>query len=390
MKILFSISYYTPYVSGLTLYVKRLAEALVKKNYFISVVTIRYKKRLSLEESIDGVRVIRAKPLFQISKGFVSIDWFLKSWKEVRRADVVIVNLPQFEGIIPSFFAKIQGKKLVAIYHCEVVLPEGVFNRLVNWLLNAAIFVSLVLSNRVVTYTEDFARHSKLLAYFIGKIEYVYPPIIEPRINKRVQNVFIEKIGKKAEFGIGVAARLSAEKGIEYILESIPILKSKIKNQKSKVQFKNNNYKIVIAGPTDPVGEEKYKKYILQLIRKYQDNVILLGEIKPEEMGSFYSLLDVLVLPSVNSTEAFGMVQVEAMMMGVPVVASDLPGVRIPIQKTGMGKIVPIHDSRKLADAIVEVLVHKGKYMGDTDFIKKEFYFEDAVNYYDKLLKKWF
>ena len=54
-------------------------------------------------------------------------------------------------------------------------------------------------------------------------------------------------------------------------------------------------------------------------------------------MGSFYTCIDVLVVPSINSTEAFGLVQVEAMMMGVPVVASDLPGVRVPVQKQGWG-----------------------------------------------------
>jgi len=121
--------------------------------------------------------------------------------------------------------------------------------------------------------------------------------------------------------------------------------------------------KIVIAGSLDPVGEKSYKEKILKLVKKYQENIVFLGELKEEEMGSFYSLLDVLVLPSINSTEAFGMVQVEAMMMGVPVVASDLPGVRVPVRRTKMGLIVPCRDARQLARAIKSIVKNKKNFI---------------------------
>lgn len=144
--------------------------------------------------------------------------------------------------------------------------------------------------------------------------------------------------------------------------------------------------KLVIAGPIEPFGEEAYKHKILQLVEKYKDYVVFLGTVKEEDMGSFYSLLDVLVLPSVNSTEAFGMVQVEAMMMGVPVVAADLPGVRIPIQMTGMGIIIPKRESKKLGEAIVEVLKNKKRYIKNKDMIEKEFDIHKTFAFYDDLL----
>lgn len=56
------------------------------------------------------------------------------------------------------------------------------------------------------------------------------------------------------------------------------------------------------------------------------------------------------------------MVQVEAMYMGVPVVASNLPGVRIPIQKTGMGEVVPPQSSKQLAEAMYKIVTHKSRY----------------------------
>ena len=72
--------------------------------------------------------------------------------------------------------------------------------------------------------------------------------------------------------------------------------------------------------------------------------------------------------------------------MGVPVVASDLPGVRIPVQKTGMGAIVPVKNSQKLAEAIVAVLINKKEYLKDREIIKREFLFSKTVDFYRRLL----
>jgi len=73
-------------------------------------------------------------------------------------------------------------------------------------------------------------------------------------------------------------------------------------------------------------------------------------------MAAFYPNLDVLTVPSLNSTEAFGLVQIEAMLQGVPCVTADLPGVRQPVRMHGMGRIVPIGDARALAAGLLEVL----------------------------------
>ena len=67
-------------------------------------------------------------------------------------------------------------------------------------------------------------------------------------------------------------------------------------------------------------------------------------------------MIDVLVLPSVDPLEAFGMVQIEAMLCGTPVVASDMPGVRVVIRKTGYGRLSNVRDSQDIADKLIEVL----------------------------------
>jgi len=116
---------------------------------------------------------------------------------------------------------------------------------------------------------------------------------------------------------------------------------------------------IYIAGPTEPAGEKAYKIKINNLVRAMKDKVVFLGNLNQEALTSFYKAIDILVLPSVNSTEAFGLVQVEAMINGTPVVASDLPGVRIPILKTGMGELAKTKDSKSLAEAICKVFETK-------------------------------
>ena len=191
----------------------------------------------------------------------------------------------------------------------------------------------------------------------------------------------------KETIKIGFAGRIAAEKGIEYLFDALPQIKFKYQNSNIKINPKSKIKKIqiVIAGSLDPVGEEQYKQKILDLVKKYQEDIIFLGELTQNEMAAFYSLLDVLVLPSINSTESFGMVQVEAMLSGVPVVASDLPGVRIPIQKTGMGEIVPIKNSQKLSEAIVRILLNKEKYIKSKEFVKKEFAIEKTLQFYEKL-----
>jgi len=244
----------------------------------------------------------------------------------------------------------------------------------------------MFLADSIITYTSDFARHSRILAYNSKKIKTFYPPIYRPKVDKRVQKIIREKIGSKSDFLIGVAARLAAEKGIEYLLEAIPEIESRISNQELKKGEKKPTFKIVIAGSTNPVGEEKYKEKILRLVEKYKDYMVFLGELKEAEMGAFYSLLDVLVLPSVNSTEAFGMVQVEAMMTGVPVVVSDLPGVRVPVERTGMGIVTPCGDSEKLATAVFEILSQRNKFIKAVKLVEDEFSADKTFKFYKELI----
>jgi glycosyltransferase involved in cell wall biosynthesis len=90
-------------------------------------------------------------------------------------------------------------------------------------------------------------------------------------------------------------------------------------------------------------------------------------------MSLYYHCLDVLVVPSLNSTETFGLVQIEAMIQGTPTVASDLPGVRVPPRLTGMGEVIPIGDSNALAEAIIKIVSNPKNYQGSPKDVEDQF-----------------
>jgi glycosyltransferase involved in cell wall biosynthesis len=103
-----------------------------------------------------------------------------------------------------------------------------------------------------------------------------------------------------------------------------------------------------------------------------------LGNLNPAEMSAFYPNLDALVVPSLNSTEAFGLVQIEAMLNGVPCVASALPGVRMPVQMHGTGCVARIGDPASLAEGVIKVVSTPEHYRGDIEAIRRA-YGPDAI-----------
>jgi glycosyltransferase involved in cell wall biosynthesis len=113
-----------------------------------------------------------------------------------------------------------------------------------------------------------------------------------------------------------------------------------------------------------------------------------LGVLAPAEMAAFFAACDVTVLPSINSTESFGLVQVESMICGTPVVATDLPGVRVPIRTTGMGRIVPPADSTALAEAVCEVVRNRNSYLRPRGLIEAHYSTAATVESYLDLFQR--
>lgn len=372
MKILISLSYYSPYISGMTLSVKRLAELLARSGYTVTVLTAKHDSTLLRREDINTVSVVRVPYLFRISKGFVMPEFVALAYKELHNADTVLIALPQAEGFILAFLAKLLGRKVVCLYICEVTLSGGIITKLIEFVLRICNKMALDLADEIVTLTDDFADSTNSLKN--RNVYNIYPVMIPPEIVTDEKRALKSKLPEKRYY-IGFLGRIAHEKGISYLLEAIPILQKSL----------GNEFVIVLAGPIKTVGEKKYKTYISSLLEKYPQFVVQLGELADNQLGAFYSLLDVFVLPSTNNTEAFGMVQVEAMYCGIPVVATNLPGVRVPIKEIGMGIIVKPGDSNALAKAIVEILQNKERYVKEKSIIQKIFSTEKILREYQEL-----
>lgn len=374
MKLLISLSYYAPHISGLTLSVKRLAELMASSGDTVAVLTSQHNKHLARHEKINSISVTRVPYLFRISKGFVMPSFFAYAYHAIKRADTVLIVLPEAEGALVAFLAKLIGKRVVCLYICEVTLQNGLMGKFVTALLRMLNRLALHFADEIITLSDDFAKHNDVLKH--KKVHGIYPVVIPPKIAISEVNVLKNKLPQK-KYYIGYLGRIASEKGISYLLEAIPLLQKSL----------GDDFVIVLAGPEKTVGEEAYQKKIDALLQKYADFVVQLGELSEDQLGAFYSLLAVFVLPSLNNTEAFGMVQVEAMYCGTPVVSTDLPGVRVPVTQTKMGETVKPESSEALAEAIGRILQNKQKYMKPVEEIKEIFSVEEIVKMYQEVLK---
>jgi glycosyltransferase involved in cell wall biosynthesis len=360
LKILTVLTYYRPHTSGLTIYAERLARAFARRGHQVTVLTTQYDKKLPRQEFLDGVRVIRLPVAARVSKGVLAPTFGLVATRLAWQNDVIQLHLPQFDAPGVAFRGRLFGKPVVLTYHCDLLLPPGLFNRMVNLVVQFQNNMAGLLASHIVTYTQDYADHSQYLSRYHHKLTPILPPVELPLGNRAEVEFFAaEHQVSSRKPVIGMAARFAAEKGVEVLLDALPLVLEKF--PKAQVLF---------AGQyQDVLGEQHYSDRLMPRIRQYQDEGKwkFLGVLDPDQMAAFYPNLDVLVVPSLNSTEAFGLVQIEAMLHNVPCVASALPGVRQPVRLHSMGEVAAIGSASELADRLVKVLTTPQNYRCDTN-----------------------
>ncbi len=373
MRILEVLTYYRPWVSGLTIYVERLSRALAKQGHDVTVLTSQYEKELPMYDVLDGVKVVRVPVAARVSKGVLMPGFGPMAWKLAQKADVIHLHLPQFDAPGVALRGRLMGKPVVLTYHCDLQLPEGAFNRMVDKVVLTMNRLAGNLADAVVTYTRDYGTHSPYLSHYLGKKLYIIPPPVELADCTEADTLaFAEKHGLNGRSVIGIAARLATEKGVEVLLNALP-----------RILAKHPQAIVLHAGLYENIlGEEEYAAKLAPLFQKYENEYRLLGNLEGAELTAFYKNLDVLCVTSLNSTESFGLVQIEAMNHGVPVAACALPGVRQPVTMTGMGTVTSIGDDEALAQAVNNILDDKQAYVRDTDLIANTFNPEHTAREY--------
>jgi glycosyltransferase involved in cell wall biosynthesis len=236
---------------------------------------------------------------------------------------------------------------VVLTYHCDIKMPVGFINRLAGWAANLANRLSAGWADAIVHNTRDYAEHSPFLSHYLDKLAVIQPPIAVSDVSEADVADFKQRHAiTSRDRVIGMVARLATEKGVEYLVAAMPEILAAVPEAR-----------VLTVGDHENVfGEAAYARKLLPMIRALGEHWTFLGKAPDKEKTILYHVSDVLVLSSINSTESFGMVQVEAMICGTPVVATDLPGVRQPVGSTGMGRVVPIRDAHALAEAVIDML----------------------------------
>lgn len=330
MRILQVGKFYTPFRGGIETVVQNLSEELVKNGHEVTALVSSHHF-LPRIEWIGGVRVVRmgrwGTLCSQPINPFCLFYFLFFAWK----SDVVHIHSPNPLLEICSFFIR---KKKVVTFHAEVVRQRAFlpFYRL----LQKAFFHSV----------ECVIVGSKSLAKKISerqKVAIIPFGISQKRFDdQRVASLKV-RYGSFALF----VGRLVSYKGIPVLLESMRELSEK---------GISLNLVLVGAGPE----EENWKK----LVASYglEKRVFFLKEIPESELGDFYAACEIFVLPSITQAEAFGMVLVEAMSFGKPIISTKL-GTGVDEvnedQKTGI-QILP-SDSVALRSAIEFLILHPEK-----------------------------
>lgn len=382
LRILVCLLYYMPHRTGLTLYVQQLAERLAARGHQVTVVCARHDASTPLGESWEnGVRVIRLWPLpLAISRGMVMPGYAWRVWKLMREHDVVSIHTPLLETALLGWLARRTGRRIVCTHHGDLVLPDGLGNRLITSVMFGLYKSMAKDAAAMVCHTMDYAERSYYLSPYLSKVAVIHPMIEMPAPDpERVRQLRQEwappdSQGRTGPI-IGFAGRFVEEKRPDLLIHSLEVINRTYPNAR-----------IVFAGQNQ-IPYETYWDRHRELSARYEDQLVFLGIIpSPQAMADFYAACDVLALPS--DTECFALVQVEAMLCGTPVVMTDTPGGRVPVQLTGMGKIVPMGDWRALGEALVEVVRDRPRFVRPAAEIARHFSPDETISQYEELFRR--
>ena len=333
MKVLQIGKFYWPQRGGIENHLKILCEGLVKEGVSVRAVVSNTTHYIS-REKINGVEVVRL-PKYAT---FFNQPIFSGQGKEISsfKPDIIHIHLPN-----PLATLKILGTRIpvISTYHSDIIGKPAIPTA------TQEIFTKKILkkSAAVIATSENYAGGSKLLGAVKDKIK-IIPLSVELEKVKTFGHGEIQKFKEglklKNEIVLLFAGRLIPYKGLKFLLPALKLLKG--------------NFKIIISG-SGPLESE-----LKNLANDFgvSEKIIFFGEADDENMQKLYSLCDIFILPSHMRSEAFGIVQMEAMAQGKPVVSCNISGSGVPwVNKNGVsGIVVEPENPAAIAGAIQKLI----------------------------------
>jgi len=374
MKILVTLTFYHPHWTGLTAYAKRIAEGLVARGHTVTVLTSQHSAELAREELINGVRVVRLPYAAQVSRGVLMPSFPATVARLIAEHDIVQMHTPMLETMLVTGLARALGKPSLITHQGDLVMPAGLFNSIVQKSVVSSMTAGLHLASRVVVHSADYGRHSAFLAPISHKLDAIYPPVDLPAPQPEAVAAWRSELGLDGKKLIGFAGRFVEEKGFDFLLRAVPLVRQRI----PEAHF-------LFAGETQVVYEPFFERW--RHLIEQQDAIGALGLIRDsQKLANFYALCDLFALPS--RTDCFPSVQIEALLSGTSLVAADIPGAREVVQVTGMGRLVEPRNPAALANGIVELLRDPAQYQPAPERVRAIFNPQRSLDEYEALMER--
>lgn len=374
MRVLSVVTFYHPHWTGLTAFATRLAEGLAARGHDVTVLTTRHDGTLEPRETRRGVRIVRLAPLGYVTRGPLLPGFPFAFARLASRHDVVHVHTPLGEAWLVSWGCRLTRTPLVMTHHGDLVMPAGVSNRVVEWAVGGMMSRAARAAAAVTTLSDDYGAHSGFLAPLRGRtLQAISPPIDIPLPDPEAARVWRQQLGLGDARLVGFAGRWVEEKGFDYLLQALPLMLAR----DPRVRF-------VYAGDHQ-VFYERFYEACAPLLGPHRDHVTFVGlQRDRQRLANFYAMCDAFALPS--RTDCLAAVQVEAMLCGTPVVASDIPGAREAVSRTGMGRLVPPHAPAALAEALLDVLDRRSTFVKPRAAIRAVYDPDDSIMRHERVL----
>jgi len=333
MRIALVTQAYYPVLGGVTEHVWNLGQELQRRGHQVTVITGTAKKR-----DDRGLRVLRYGwqiPLMSNGASVaITVGWklgrLLQRLEQSERFDIVHIQSPIDPGL-PLIASKTMRTPKVGTYHTARQL-NGSFSERMAVLLRS-VFLDAIKKIQVHIAVSPAAE------YFIHALHYDVPMTIIPNgVDLKVFSPQVEPFAKyrDGKFTILYVGRMDPRKGAKYLFGTVSLLEKRL-----------TDYRIVVVG----TGWMK-KYYDVYIPLHLRHRVEFNGYASPKDLPRYYRSADVYCSPATGN-ESFGIVLLEAMACGTPVVASDIDGYRWVVEPGKEGLLVPPRSPQHLAEAFV-------------------------------------